>query len=445
MNLPSTKFLRRAVLYVAGTASVAAWADVPMESIDNLGDKLHDQVIEWRRDFHEHPELSNREFRTADIVAQHLESLGMRVQTGIAHTGVVGILEGGKPGPVVLLRADMDALPVPERGDLPFRSVARAEYNGKEVPVMHACGHDTHVAILMGAASTLSALRDELPGTVKFVFQPAEEGAPRGERGGAELMVEEGVLQDPPVDAAFALHISASQEAGKIGYRAGPRYASVDDFRILVHGKQAHGASPWMGVDSVVVSAQIINALQTIVSRNLNITDQPAIVSIGSIHGGVRSNIIPEEVEMIGTIRALDEDMRSEVHRRVQEIADGVAKSMGASVEVFIPWSNSYPVTYNNPALAEEMLPVLEEVAGKDGVEHVKPITAAEDFSYFAREVPGFYISLGGMPPGKDPRQVAAHHTPDFYVDESGFDVGVKAMAAMAWQYLSDHADNLEE
>jgi amidohydrolase len=285
-------------------------------------------------------------------------------------------------------------------------------------------------------------LRDELPGTVKFVFQPAEEGAPKGERGGAELMVEEGVLQNPPVDAAFALHISASQEAGKIGYRAGPRYASVDDFRILVHGKQAHGASPWMGVDSVVVSAQIVNALQTIVSRNLNITDQPAIVSIGSIHGGVRSNIIPEEVEMIGTIRALDEDMRSEIHRRVREITEGVAQSMGASVEVFIPWSTSYPVTYNNPALTEEMLPILEKVAGKDGVEHLKPITAAEDFSYFAKEVPGFYISLGGMPQGKDPRQVAAHHTPDFYVDESGFDVGVKAMAAMAWQYLSDHADD---
>lgn len=416
-----------------------AEATVPLESIESLSTKLSARVVEWRRDFHQNPELSNREFRTAGIVAEHLAGLGMEVQSGVAHTGVVGILQGGRPGPVVLLRADMDALPVPERNDLPFRSTATGEYNGQQVPVMHACGHDSHVAIMMGVAEVLSELRDELPGTVKFVFQPAEEGAPKGEEGGAELMVAQGVLRDPPVDAAFALHISAIQEAGKIGYAAGPRYASVDDFRIVVHGVQAHGASPWMGVDSVVVAAQIVNSLQTIVSRNLELTEQPGIVTVGSIHGGVRSNIIPEQVEMIGTIRALDDEMRSLIHRRVHEIASGVAQSMGAKAEVHIPWSSSYPVTYNDAELAAEMLPVLEAVAGAERVEHVKPITGAEDFSFFANEVPGFYISLGGRPPSVPPSEVAAHHTPDFHIDESGFDVGVQALAAMAWQYMLNH------
>jgi len=410
-----------------------------MESIDSLSEAISAKVVAWRRDFHQHPELSNREFRTAGIVAEHLAQLGMEVQTGVAHTGVVGILRGGKPGPVVLLRADMDGLPVPERNDLPFRSQAMGEYNGEQVPVMHACGHDSHVAILMGVAEILSELRGELPGTVKFVFQPAEEGAPKGEQGGAELMVAEGILQNPQVDAAFALHISAVHEAGQLGYAAGPRYASVDDFKIIVHGVQAHGASPWMGVDSVVVSAQIVNALQTIVSRNLELTEQPGIVTVGSIHGGVRSNIIPEQVEMVGTIRALDDGMRAQIHRRIREIAEGVAQSMGATAEVHIPWSNSYPITYNDPELSAEMYPVLEAVAGPAGVEKVKPITGAEDFSYIANEVPGFYISLGGKPPGMPVSEVAAHHTPDFKIDESGFDIGVRAMAAMAWQYMLNH------
>jgi len=414
-------------------------AQVPMESIEQLSRAISDQVVTWRRDFHQHPELSNREFRTAAIVAEHLETLGMEVQTGVAHTGVVGVLEGGRPGPVVMLRADMDGLPVEERNDLPFRSQARGEYNGQDVPVMHACGHDSHVAILMGAAEVLAALRDELPGTVKFVFQPAEEGAPIGEEGGAELMVSEGILENPKVDAAFALHINAVQDAGKIGYGRGPRYASVDDFGITVHGKQTHGAAPWAGVDSVVVAAQIINGLQTIVSRNLEITQQPAVVTIGSIHGGVRSNIIPEKVEMVGTIRALDEDMRSQIHQRVREIAEGVATSMGARVDVKIPLSSSYPVTANDPALADKMIPGLASIAGADNIEELKPITGAEDFSFFSQIVPGFYISLGGKPPGKPVSEVAAHHTPDFYIDESGFDLGVRAMAAMAWQYMLDN------
>jgi amidohydrolase len=427
------------LFYLSAVSQVFAQNAVPMESIDSLSKELSQQVITWRRDFHQNPELSNREFRTAGIIAEHLQSLGMEVQTGVAHTGVVGILRGGKPGPVVLLRADMDGLPVPERNDLPFRSVARGEYNGEDVPVMHACGHDSHVAILMAVAEILTELKDDLPGTVKFVFQPAEEGSPKGEDGGAELMVAEGVLENPAVDAAFALHVNAVQEAGHIGYAAGPRYASVDDFKITVHGVQAHGASPWMGIDTVVVSAQIINALQTIVSRNLELTQQPGIVTVGSIHGGVRSNIIPEKVEMVGTIRALDSDMRTLIHRRVHEIAEGVAQSMGAKVEVEIPYSTSYPVTYNDPELTAEMQPVLEAVAGPERTEVLKPITGAEDFSFFANEVPGLYISLGGKPPGKAAEEVAAHHTPDFYIDESGFDIGVRALTAMAWQYLSSH------
>jgi len=439
MKISKHKYILLFLLYISFSSQVFAQTGIPLESITSLSNDLSGQVITWRRDFHRNPELSNREYRTAAIVAKHLESLGMEVQTGVAHTGVVGVLKGGKPGPVVLLRADMDGLPVPERNDLPFKSEARGEYNGKDVPVMHACGHDSHVAILMAVAEILAGLRDQMPGTVKFVFQPAEEGAPKGEDGGAEMMVAEGVLQNPAVDAAFALHVSASQEAGHIGFSAGPRYASVDDFKITVHGVQAHGASPWMGVDSIVVAAQIINALQTIVSRNLELTEQPGIVTVGSIHGGLRSNIIPETVEMVGTIRALDSEMRKQIHQRVGEIAEGVAQSMGASVDVEIPYSVSYPVTVNDPELAVEMLPVLQSVAGPDRVDELKPITGAEDFSYFANEVPGFYISLGGKPHGTPKEKVAAHHTPDFHIDESGFDVGVQALAAMAWKYLYDH------
>ncbi len=413
---------------------------LPLETIKSMSQELTPQLIAWRRDFHQNPELSNREFRTAKIVAEHLQSLGMEVTTGVAHTGVVGVLRGGKPGPVVLLRADMDGLPVEERNDLPFKSVARGEYNGEDVPVMHACGHDTHVAILMTTAKILASMREDLPGTVKFVFQPAEEGPPQGEDGGAELMVAENVLDNPRVDAAFALHVSALDDAGRIGYAPGPLYASVDDFKITVHGKQAHGASPWKGVDSVLVAAQIINSLQTIVSRNLDITQQPAIVTVGSIHGGVRSNIIPEKVELVGTIRALDEDMRELIHQRVRQIADGVATSMGATVDVQIPMSNSYPVTVNDAALTAETLPVLIEVAGEDQVDLLKPITGAEDFSFFARQVPAVMIRLGGKPLGKPASEVAAHHTPDFYIDESGLGVGVEAMAAMAWSYLLNHS-----
>lgn len=397
------------------------------------------KVIEWRRHFHQHPELSNREFETAATIAEHLEGLGLPVQTGVAHTGVVAVIEGTRPQPVVLLRADIDALPVTERNALPFASHAMGEYNGQEVGVMHACGHDTHIAILLGVADVLTAMRDRLPGTVKLVFQPAEEGAPAGEEGGAELMVKEGVLTNPKVDVAFALHINAFLEAGHIGYRPGGVWASADDYKITVHGRQSHGAYPWKGVDTVVTAAQIVNALQTIVSRNLDLTGSAAVVTVGSIHGGVRSNIIPEQVELVGTIRALDPAVRLEIHDRVRQIATRVAESMGATAEVQIPLTTAYPVTVNDPELTAQMLPALEEAAGADHVHLVPASTAAEDFSFIAREVPGLYFTLGGRNPAQAIEDTADHHTPDFLIDDSQLGVGVRAMVAVTLEYMQSH------
>ncbi|TQV89142.1 amidohydrolase [Aliikangiella coralliicola] len=407
-------------------------------SLDSLVDSVENKVIKWRRHFHQFPELSNREFKTAKTVAAHLRSLGLEVKTGIAHTGVVGILRGGLPGKVVALRADMDALPVTERVDLPFASTQVAEYAGQKVGVMHACGHDTHTAILMGVAEVLSKIRDKIPGTVKFIFQPAEEGVPVGEEGGAELMVKEGVLKNPDVSAIFGLHISSQTRVGTIGYRPGGMMASVDDFRILVKGQQTHGSAPWNGVDPIVISSQIINSLQTIVSRQMQLTKQAAVVTIGSIHGGVRSNIIPEEVEMIGTIRALDADMREKIHQKVRQIATGVAESMGASVKIDLPMSSSYPVTYNTPELVKQMLPTMKRQAGEGRVVLIDAITGAEDFSFFAKEVPGFYFFLGGRPVDVPPEKAPAHHTPDFYIDESGMKLGVQTLANMALDYLQN-------
>lgn len=409
--------------------------------VDDAVLAIEPRVIEWRRDFHEHPELSNREVRTAGIVADHLRGLGMEVTTGVAYTGVVAVLRGGRPGPVVALRADMDALPVAERNDLPFRSHAVGEYRGEEVPVMHACGHDSHVAMLMAVAEILAGRRADLPGTVKFIFQPAEEGPPPGEPGGAELMVEEGVLGNPDVDAIFGLHIDAQREVGSIGYRPRGTMASAQDFRIVVHGRQAHGSTPWFGVDPIVTAAQIINNLQTVVSRSSELTKAAAVVTIGSIHGGVRSNIIPEELEMIGTIRTLDDGMREIVHRRIREIAEHTAASNGATVEIEIPMSASYPVTYNDPDLTESMLPSLVRAAGQGNVVLVDAETGAEDFSFFANEVPGFYFFVGGMPIGMNPAEAPSHHTPDFFIDESGMRLGVQAMLNVALDYLEQGAD----
>ncbi len=396
---------------------------------------LADSVIAWRHDIHEHPELSNRETRTAAKVDAHLKRLGIETRTGVAHTGVVGVLEGGKPGPVVALRADMDALPVTERVDVPFASTATAEYNGREVGVMHACGHDTHVAMLMGAAEALAARRDELAGTVVFLFQPAEEGAPEGEEGGAKLMVAEGALENPDVDAAFGIHINSQTPVGTVKYKPGGTMAASDVLEIEVEGSQTHGAYPWNGVDPIVTSAQIILGLQTVVSRQAELTKGAAVVTIGQIEAGVRNNIIPESAKMVGTIRTLDTAMQSKVHRDVERVATSIAESMGATATVTI--KRGYPVTYNDPALTEQMLPTVQRVVGKGSVELTDAATGAEDFSYYALEVPGVFYFLGGMDPGTDPEEAAPHHTPDFRVEDEALEAGVRLYVNLALDYLA--------
>ncbi len=403
------------------------------DRIDSEAEKIDPKVIEWRRDIHQHAELSNREFRTAEMVAAHLRSLGIEVETGVAHTGVIGLLRGGKEGPVVALRADMDGLPVVERTDVPFKSVQVSEYEGQEVGVMHACGHDTHVAIMMGVAEVLAGMKDDIPGTVKFIFQPAEEGAPEGEEGGASLMVEEGVMQG--VDAVFGLHINSQTEIGQIRYKPGGTMASANRYKITIKGKQVHGAYPWNGVDPIVTAAQVINGLQTIVSRRMELINEAAVVSVGSIHGGVRNNIIPEEVVLDGTFRSLDEEMRLIIEEQIRLKATKIAESMGATAEVVI--FEGEPVTYNDPELTERMLPSLQLAAGAENVRLQKAVTGAEDFSRFAREAPGLYFFLGGMPEGQDAATAPAHHTPNFYVDDSRLEVGVKALALLAVDYLS--------
>jgi amidohydrolase len=397
---------------------------------------LEPKVVAWRRDIHQHPELGNREVRTAKLVADHLRALGIEVQTGVAHTGVVGLLRGGRPGPVVLLRADMDALPVTERPKVPFASKVKATFGGAEVGVMHACGHDAHVAILMGVAEVLSGMKAQLPGTVKFIFQPAEEGPPEGEEGGAKLMVKQGILENPKVDAAFALHVDAQTEVNTIGYTPRGTFASADDFRITVKGKQTHGGYPWNGTDPIVAAAHIVTVLQTIVSRQMKLIDNPAVVTVGKIQGGVRSNIIPEQVEMLGTIRALDPEDRKRLHESVRRIATNVAESMGATADVKIGVTTDYPVTFNDEKLTAAMVPVLEAVAGAGKARLMKPETGAEDFAFIAERVPSVYIYIGGRPANVAGSDAADHHTPDFYIDESGFGLGVRALTAMALHYM---------
>ncbi len=399
---------------------------------------IQQKVIDWRHDIHEHPELGNREFRTAELVANHLRSLGIEVTTKVGITGVVGVLKGGKPGPVVALRADMDALPVIERTPVPFASKVVSTYNGVETGVMHACGHDSHVAILMGVAEVLAGMKNELKGTVKFIFQPAEEGAPKGEEGGAELMVKEGVLDNPKVDVIFGLHINAQVEVGTITYRPGGMFAGVGDMKITVKGKSAHGAEPWSSVDPVVTAAQIITSLQTIVSRNVNVTQNAAVVTIGAIHGGNRSNIIPEEVEMLGTVRTLSDSDEELIYARIRQIATKTAEANNAEAIVELPYSAHYPVTFNNEALTAKMLPTLQKSAGKANVVLVPPETGAEDFSFFANKVPGLYFYIGGLPKGKDPKTSASHHTPDFFIDDSGFVTGINAMVNLVLDYMAD-------
>jgi amidohydrolase len=436
--------MRSLIAVALATACLAAMPGASASVLDAATlqrvDALQPKVIAWRRDIHQHPELGNREVRTAALVAEHLKSLGLEVQTGVAHTGVVGLLRGGRPGPVVLLRADMDGLPVTEATGLPFASKAKGIHDGQEVGVMHACGHDTHVAILMGVAEVMAGMREQIPGTVKFVFQPAEEGAPLGEEGGAELMVKEGVLDNPAVDAAFALHISSGLEVNHIGWVRGGMYASVDDFRIVVSGKQAHGAYPWTGADPILASAHIVTALQSIVSREMKLTDNASVVTVGQIRGGIRSNIIAPEVEMIGTLRALSPQDRTKLHDSVRRIATSVAEAMGTTAAVQIPMNSAYPVTFNNHELADRMRPVLEAVAGEGRVLSTRPVTGAEDFSFFAERVPGMYIALGGRSPDITEEQAPGHHTPEFRIDESGLMLGVKALTAMALDYMQGHA-----
>ena len=396
-------------------------------------DQVESKVIKWRHHIHQNPELSNREFKTSEYVATHLKSLGIDVQTGVAHTGVVGILKGKKGGKVVALRADMDALPVVERNDLPYKSEVNSVFNGQETGVMHACGHDTHVAILMGVAEVLSKNRN-FPGTVKFIFQPAEEGPPQGEEGGAKLMVKEGVLENPKVDAIFGLHINSGTHVGKITYKPGGMMAASQRFVIKVKGKQAHGSTPWQSVDPIVTSAQIINGLQTLISRESELTEEGAVISVGSIHSGIRFNIIPESLEMIGTIRTLNRDMKELIRLRMQEMVPAIAQAYRAEATVDI--QDGADITFNNEALTEKMIPTLERVAGKENVYEINAITGAEDFSYFQNEVPGLFFFLGGTPLDMKESEAPSHHTPFFIVDDASMKLGVKALSNLAVDFL---------
>jgi len=405
-------------------------------AIDAAADKIEPKTIAWRRDFHEHPELGNREFRTSKIIADHLRSLGLEVHEGVGKTGVVGILRGNYPGPVIGLRADMDALPLVERTPVPFASKVKATYNGQEVGVMHACGHDSHIAIMMSVAEILAGMKQYLHGTVKFIFQPAEEGAPAGEEGGAALMIKEGVLENPKVDVVFGLHINSGTEVGKIKYRSEGAMAASDWFTIKVHGKGSHGSQPWAGIDPVVVSAQIIEGLQTIVSRQTELTKDAAVISVCVIQGGVRSNIIPEEVDMTGTIRTLDTAMQSEIHERMRRTVTKIAESAGATAEISI--DKKTLITYNDPALVKKMLPSLQHTAGDSNVLWMDAMTGSEDFSFLGAKVPSFFFFLGGMKVGQDPKTAFPHHTPDFYIDESGFKLGVKAFCNMVVDYSAN-------
>ncbi|HYE87189.1 MAG TPA: amidohydrolase [Vicinamibacterales bacterium] len=396
--------------------------------VDRLSAELNPQVVAWRRDFHKHPELGNNEVRTAKVIADELRKLGYEVQTGVAGTGVVGVLKGGRPGRVVALRSDMDALPVTEQGDLPFKSTAKAQWNGQEVGVMHACGHDNHMAILLGAAATFAKVRDRIPGTIKLIFQPAEEGP-----GGAEPMIKAKVLENPKVDAIFGLHVFPFP-AGSVVYRAGPLMASADSFVIKVKGRQTHGAVPWGGIDPIVIGSQIVMALQTIVSRTVNITEAPAVVTVGRFTGGNRSNIVPEEIELEGTVRAFDENVRKNIHDRIRNIASNLAESAGATASV--EFGLGYPVTRNDPTLTERMVPTLRRAAGAENV-RVGPLTGtAEDFSYFQQQVPGLFVFLGVTPKDQDWTKAPQNHSPLFFADESALPVGVKVMTNLALDYL---------
>jgi amidohydrolase len=398
-------------------------------------DAIEHNVITWRRDIHEHPELGNREFRTGALIAAHLRALGLdEVKEKVAHTGVVGVLKGMKTGPCIALRADMDGLPVIEQTDVPFKSQVKSEWNGQPCGVMHACGHDSHVAILMGVAQVLAGMREHIAGTVKFIFQPAEEMPPMGEEGGAALMIKEGCLENPHVDAIFGLHITSKIHAGKIGYRPGPFMASADQFRIFIRGNQTHGAQPWSGVDPIVVGSQVVLGLQTIVARKMNLTQEPSVVTVGSFHAGNRGNIIPDEAKMEGTIRTFDESHRNDIHEFVQKITSMIAESGGAKAHVHI--DRGYPVTVNDVALTEWSIPTLKRAAGDSNVDICGKTCGAEDFAYFQQKVPGFFFNIGATPVDQDCKYAPSNHSPRFFIDESGLKVGVNALAMLALDWL---------
>lgn len=403
-------------------------------AIDAKSTAIAPKLVEWRRHIHQNPELGNREVKTQEYIAAHLSKLGIEV-TKLAKTGVMGVLKGGKPGPVIALRADIDALPVKERVDVPYKSTVMADYMGNNVPVMHACGHDTHTSILMGTAEVLASMKKDISGTIKFFFQPAEEGPPANEEGGAPLMIKEGVMDNPKVDAVFGLHISSGLEIGQIKYISGSMMASSDWFTIKVKGKQTHGSTPWTGIDPIVVGTQIINNLQTIVSRQEDLTVAPVVITVGKFHSGVRANIIPEEAELEGTIRTLDSKMQKDVHVKIKQVAQKVAEAWGAQVDVNIETKTL--VTYNDPTLVAASIASLEKAAGKDNVSQGRWTTGAEDFSYFGERAPSFFFNLGGMPKGIDPSKAAPHHTPDFYIDDSMLDVGVKAFCNLVFDYAA--------
>jgi amidohydrolase len=422
------------LLLTLATGAIAQVNSKLQAKLEQQARQLEPTVITWRRHLHQYPELSNREVKTAAYVAEHLRKLGLEVQTGIAHTGVVALLRTGKPGPVIALRADMDALPVTERNDLPFASKEKAVFNDQETGVMHACGHDSHVAILMAAAEILSKNKSDLKGTIKFIFQPAEEGPPAGEEGGADLMVKEGVLENPKVDVIFGLHIQGIRKLGQIAYKPAGMMAASDWFTIKVKGKQSHGAAPWLGIDPIVVSAQIINGIQTIVSRQTQLTKEAAVISVGMIHAGVRQNIIPETAEMSGTIRTFDPAMQQDIHAKLKRTATLIAESAGATAEVTI--DRKTPVTFNDPALTEKMVASLVKAAGEENVARIPADTGAEDFAYYQQKVPGFFFFVGACPPDTDPAKAPSHHTPDFMMDERGMLTGLKAMLNVAVDYM---------
>ena len=425
------KFLT--TLFVLSLLSANVFAVDMSAEINTATGKILPQVIEWRRHLHQFPELGNREFKTSAYIETHLRELGLEVRTKIAYTGVVGILKGDLPGATIGLRADMDALPVTERVVLPFASKEKAEYNGAQVGVMHACGHDSHVAMLLGTAEVLAKMKSKLRGTVVFIFQPAEEGAPAGEEGGAALMVKEGVMDNPKIDAIFGIHINAQTEIGKIKYKSGSFMAAADWFTIKVKGKQTHGSQPWLGVDPIAVASQIIGGLQMIVSRQSELTKAPVVITIGKINGGVRENIIPEELMMAGTIRTLDDQMQKDVHEKIKLTAQKIAESMGATAEVSIETKTL--VTYNTPELVNQTLPSLEKSIGKENVLQSEWTTGAEDFSYYRLKAPAFFFNVGGMPAGKNVKDAAPHHTPDFFIDDSRLDVGIKAFCNIVFDY----------